>query len=146
MQANDKKLTFADQVNVPRLEHQPNRKVFRACIAVVAAVVVVTAIWVAVMLKVRESEFEASLQKRLDLIAAAQVQVMDALIEAAIAQANRVVDSELFKLYASEVALIKDDVSLLVSGPLPGQGKVSDEITQLSAQLSRCRSNSSPQG
>jgi len=135
MQAIEKKLTISDSAEIPGFKYEPSKKAFWVGLGIIAAVAIVAFIWVTVALKSRETEFEANLQKRLDLMAASQVQVMDALIETAIAQANRVVNSELFKLYASEVHLIGDDVSLLVSGPLPGQGEVSNEIAQLSVQL-----------
>jgi hypothetical protein len=135
MQANEKKLTISDSAKIPGLQHEPSKKAFWIGLAIIATVAIAAIIWVAVALKTRETEFEANLQKRLDLMADSQVQVMEALIETAIEQANRVINSELYKLYAAEVHLVKDDVSLLVSGPLPGQGEVSDEIAQLSAQL-----------
>ena len=135
MPAIEKKLTISDSEKIPGCKHELSKKVFWIGLAIIATVAIVAFIWVAVALKSRETEFETNLQKRLDLMAASQVQVMDALIETAIAQANRVVNSELFKLYASEVHLIEDDVSLLVSGPLPGQGEVSNDIAQLSVQL-----------
>ena len=135
MQAKEKKLTISDSAEIPGFKYEPSKKAFWVGLGIITAVAIVAIIWVAVALKARETEFEANLQKRLDLMAASQVQVMDALIETAIAQANRVINSELFKLYASEVHLLKDDVSLLVSGPLQGEGKVSSEIAQLSVQL-----------
>jgi len=135
MQVKEKKLTISDSAKIPGFKHELSKKAFWVVLAIIAVVAIVAVIWVAVALKKLETEFEANLQNRLDLMAASQVQVMDALIESAIAQANRVINSELFKLYTSEVHLIEDDVSLLVSGPLPGQGEFSDEIAQLSAQL-----------
>jgi PAS domain S-box-containing protein len=63
------------------------------------------------------------------------VQLTDALLETAVEQANRVINSDLFKLYAAEVHLVEDDVSKLVSGPLPGQEADDDGLAQLSAQL-----------
>ena len=135
MQAKEKKLTISDSAKIPGRYHEPGKKTLGVGLAIIAAVAVVAVIWVTVALKARETEFEANLQKRLQLMAAAQVQIMDAMIETAVGQANRVINSELYRLYATEVHLIGDDVSLLVSGPLPGQGEISDEITQLSAQL-----------
>src|SRR5210317_276171 len=102
MQAKEKTLTITDSENIPGFKHEPSKKAFWVGLAIIAAVAMVAYIWVVVALKSRETGFEANLQKRLDLMAASQVQVMDALIETAIAQANRVVNSEIFRLYASE--------------------------------------------
>jgi len=92
MQAKEKTLTISDSANIPGFKHEPSKKELWVGLAMIAAVAMVALIWVVVALKSRETEFEANLQKRLDLMAASQVQVMDALIETAIAQANRVVN------------------------------------------------------
>ncbi len=135
MLANKKKLTIFDSAKIPGLHYETGKKAFWVGLASIALVAVAAVVWVAWGLKSKAQEFEANMQKRLEVMAASQVQVIDALFETAIEQANRVINSELYKLYAAEVHLIQDDVSLLVSGPLPGQGEVRDEIAQLSAQL-----------
>ncbi|MGW8313499.1 MAG: HD-GYP domain-containing protein, partial [Desulfuromonadales bacterium] len=56
-------------------------------------------------------------------------------LQTVISQADRVVNSELFKLYATEVHLIADDVSLLVSGPLSGQSTANKGVAPLATQL-----------
>ncbi len=98
-------------------------------------VVIAGVVWVTWGTQLREREFEENLQKRLKLMASSQVQLTNALLETAIEQANRVINSELFKLYAAEVNLAEDDVSKLVSGPLPGQVSDDESLVQLSAQL-----------
>ena len=135
MQDNEKKPTFSGSAKLPGFQNEPSKKAFWAGLAMIAVVAIAAVAWVAWGLKSQEQEFEANMHKRLELMAASQVQVIDALFENAIGQANRVINSELYKLYATEVHLIQDDISLLVSGSLPGQGEVSDEIAQLSVQL-----------
>jgi PAS domain S-box-containing protein len=109
--------------------------VFWFGLGIIILVVIAATAWVVWGLQLREREFEANLQKRLELMASSQVQLTDALLENAVAQANRVINSELFKLYAAEVHLVEGDVSKLVSGPLPGQEAGDDGLAQLSAQL-----------
>jgi len=135
MQPHETKRTISDAETVLEYKPEQRKKAFWIGLAIIAVVAVAAVVWVAWGLSVKEQEFEANMQKRLELMADAQVQVIDALVETAIEQANRVINSELYKLYASEVHLVQDDVSLLVSGPLPGHGPVSDEIAMLSAQL-----------
>lgn len=135
MQANDTQLTISGSATTPEYQPGPKKKVFWIGLGIIAVVTIAAIIWVAWELKLRERDFEVNLQKRLDLMAASQVQLTDALLETALGQANRVINSDLFKLYASEVNLIQDDVSLLVSGPLPGQAAPDEGIAQLSAQL-----------
>jgi PAS domain S-box-containing protein len=135
MQGNDMKLTIAESATTPEYQPGPSKKVVWAGFGVIAVVTIAAIIWVAWGLKLREQEFESNLQKRLELMAASQAQMTEALLETAIDQANRVINSELFKLYAAEVHLVEDDVSLLVSGPLPGQSVADEGVAQLAAQL-----------
>lgn len=135
MQAREKYQTIADAAEIPGPDYVPGKKPFWIGLAIIAAAALAAVIWVSVTLQAREAQFTHNLQKRLELIAASQVQVVNALIDNAIGQANRVINSELYKLYAAEVDRIGDDVSLLVSGPLPDRGELSDEIEQLAAQL-----------
>jgi aspartate ammonia-lyase len=135
MQAKDMKLTISDPSILEGYQPGSRKKTFWIGLAIIAAVAIAAIVWVAWGLKAREAEFEANLQKRLDLMAASQVQVMNALVETSVEQANRVINSELYKLYAAEVHLIEDDVALLVSGPLPGQQGVNGDIAQLSASF-----------
>lgn len=135
MQAKDNKLTISDPSVLEKYQPGSRKKTFWVGLAIIAVVAIAIILWVAWGVKNRESEFEANIQKRLELIADSQVHVMDAMIEATVEQANRVINSELYKLYAAEIHLIEDDVALLVSGPLPGQEELSHEIAQLSAQL-----------
>lgn len=135
MKVKDTRLTISDSEILEDYRPGSRRKTFWVGLGIIALVAIAAVFWVGWGLKDREREFEVNLQKRLALMAAAQVQVMDALLESSVEQANRVINSELYKLYATEVHLIQDDVSLLVSGPLPGQPGYSDEVAQLSAQL-----------
>lgn len=135
MHAKDTKLTISAPEAAREYPTASRKKVFWFGLGIIILVVIAATVWVAWGLQLREREFEANLQKRLELMASSQVQLTDALLENAVAQANRVINSELFKLYAAEVHLVEDDVSQLVSGPLPGQDAGDEGLAQLSAQL-----------
>jgi hypothetical protein len=135
MQANDTQLMIPGSATTSEYQSGPKKMVFWVGLGIIAVVTIAAIIWVAWGLKLRERDFEVNLQKRLDLMAASQVQLTESLLETVVAQANRVINSDLYKLYASEVDLIQDDVSLLVSGPLPGQAAPDEGVAQLSAQL-----------
>ena len=135
MHAKDTKLTISSLAAAREYPTASRKKVFWFGLGIIILVVIAATVWVAWGLQLREREFEANLQKRLELMASSQVQLTDALLETAVAQANRVINSELFKLYAAEVHLVEDDVSRLVSGPLPGQDAGDGGLAQLSAQL-----------
>ncbi len=135
MHAKDTKLTISSLAAAREYPTASRKKIFWFGLGIIILVVIAATVWVAWGLQLREREFEANMQKRLELMASSQVQLTDALLETAVAQANRVINSELFKLYAAEVHLVEDDVSRLVSGPLPGQDAGDDGLAQLSAQL-----------
>ena len=135
MQAKDTKLTISGSATTPEYQSEPGKKVFWIGLGIIAVVAVAAIIWVSWGLKSKEQEFEVNLQKRLELMAVSQVQLFESVLETATAQANRVINSDLFKLYASEVHLVEDDVSLLVSGPLPGHPELDEGLSSLSAQL-----------
>ncbi|NIQ08450.1 MAG: PAS domain-containing protein, partial [Gammaproteobacteria bacterium] len=135
MQAKDSKLTISDTSILEKYQPGSRKKAFWMGLAIIAVVAIAAIVWVAIGLKNKEKEFEANLQKRLELVSASQVQLIEAQFAATIEEANRVINSELYKLYAAEVHLIQDDVALLVSGPLPGREEASNEVAQLAEQL-----------
>jgi len=116
------------------LKPEKRRKAFWLGMIIIAVVAVGAMLWTAWGLKSREREYVTNLQKRIELLASSQVQMVDALIRVARQQADRVIRSELFKLYATEIDLIEDNVALIVAGPLPGHPLKGDQA-QLAAQL-----------
>lgn len=135
MQAKDAKLTISDSATILEYQPEPRKKALWVGLGMIAVVAIAAILWVVWGLKAKERDFEKNLQQRLELMAAAQVQLAEALFATSIEQANRVINSELFKLYAAEVHLVEDDVSLLVAGPLPGQPTPDEGVAQLAAQL-----------
>lgn len=110
------------------------RKAFWIGMAIIASVAIGAILWVAWGLQERERQYVTNLQKRMELLASSQVQMIEALFQVNLQQADRVIRSELFRLYAAEIDLVEDDVSRIVAGPLPGH-PLNDELSQLSAQL-----------
>lgn len=110
------------------------RKAFWIGLAIIISVAVGAALWVAWGLQERERQYVANLQKRMELLASSQVQLMETITQVSRQQADRVIRSELFRLYAAEIDLVEDDVSRIVAGPLPGH-PLNEDLSQLSAQL-----------
>lgn len=135
MQAKDKQRTFFDSLDIPTYQAERRKKTLWFGLAIIAVVAISAMLWVAWSLAAKENDFQNNLSKRLDLMTESQVQVIDNLVATVVDQANRVINSELFRLYAAEVHLIQDDVSLLVTGPLTGAHEGKDEVAHLSAQL-----------
>jgi PAS domain S-box-containing protein len=135
MNSQDSQVTITDAAILDTYQPASRRKALWVGLGIIALVAVAAIVWVAVALKGREAEFDVNLKEKMGLMAQAPVRVTDTLVENMLEQAGRVINSELFKLYAAEVHLIQDDVSLLVSGPLPGQAPLSAELRALSEQL-----------
>ena len=121
MQTRDTKLTVSDPATIREYPAALRKKVLWFGLGLIFLVAITVFVWVAWWIQLREREFETNLQKRLELMASSQVQLTGALLETAVEQANRVLNSDLFKLYATEVHLVEDDVSRLVSGSPSGR-------------------------
>lgn len=126
---------FKTSVADGRQQPESMRKTFWIGLAIILVVAVSAVVWTYWASGMREREFEANLQKRLELLAGSQVQLADSLLETASEQASRIINAEVFKLYAAEVDLIEDDVSRLVAGSLPGEEPLAGGLSDLSGQL-----------
>jgi len=83
----------------------------------------------------KQQELETSLQKRLEVLAKGRVDVISVWLSSLAEQGNRITHSDLFRLYAAEIDLIEEDLSLLLTAPLSSRNENGEEIQQLSAQL-----------
>lgn len=110
------------------------RKAFWIGMAIILSVAIGASLWVAWGLRERERQYVINLQQRMELLASSQGQMVEALFQLQRQQADRVIRSELFRLYAAEIDLVEDDVSRIVAGPLPGH-PLNAELSPLAAQL-----------
>ena len=94
MQAKDTKLTISGSTKIPEYQSEPKRRAFWIGRSIIVVAAIAAVLWVVWGLKAKEVEFEASLQKRLELMAATQVQLTEAMLETAISEANRVINAE----------------------------------------------------
>ncbi len=84
----------------------------------------------------KTEDLQEALEKRLELQAVGRSEVISTWLAGQVTQANRVTQSELFRLYAAEIDLIEEDLSLLLTAPLtPDNPKIGPELQQLAAQL-----------
>jgi PAS domain S-box-containing protein len=107
-----------------------------------AVVIAVIAVVVpAIVVQLKKTEFAGELQRRLEILAAGRVEVITTWLEGAARPADRVVDSELFRLFATEMDLAGGDISDLASqeppsgDSAPGRGLPQGLGVPLSAQL-----------
>ena len=84
---------------------------------VMIAVIVVIAIAVpALMIQFKRSELETDLERRLEILSRGRAEVIETWLDGVTRPADRVVDSELFRLFATEMDLSGGDISDLATG------------------------------
>ena len=104
-------------------------------IVVLCVVTAVVAFCVLLIVENKESELEESLEKRLALLAGSRAEVISTWLSGLVNQGDRIVASDLFKLFAGQIDLLGEDVSLLVTGNLPAAKSKGQDVAELSEQL-----------
>ena len=88
---------------------------------VVIAIIVVIAVAVpALMIQAERSDLESDLKRRLEILARGRAEVIDIWLDGITRPASRVVESELFRLFATEMAQSGGDISDLAAGGTGG--------------------------
>lgn len=108
------------------------KRAFWLGLGLIAVVAIAAVLWVMWGLQARERQFSDHLEKRLGLMAASETQLVGELVLEARREAARVINAELFRLYATEVHLIEGDISRVVAGLPVDEGS---ELSQLAKQL-----------
>ncbi|WP_321529815.1 HD domain-containing phosphohydrolase [uncultured Desulfuromonas sp.] len=109
------------------------RRALLLAIVVITVIAIGTIIGSSWSIRDKEREMERSLEQRLSLLAISHAQVIDTWLEGLIRQGDRIVNSDLFRLYATEVDLIEEDISALITPEQTPTGD--DEAAALRAQL-----------
>ncbi|HSG29785.1 MAG TPA: hypothetical protein VLA34_14990, partial [Candidatus Krumholzibacterium sp.] len=80
-------------------EHPPSAKrLFRLGFTIVLMGGLATVFWLVWSIQLRETSFEASLEKRLELLAASRAEVLSIWLTGLAEQGDRVIQSDLFRL------------------------------------------------
>jgi len=109
------------------------RRTLLLAIVVITAIAIGTIIGSSWSIRDKERQTERSLEQRLSLLATSHAQVIDTWLEGLIRQGDRIVNSDLFRLYATEVDLIEEDISALITPEWTPT--TDDEAAALRAQL-----------
>ena len=104
-------------------------------IGMLLVVVAVVAFCVLLISNNKETQLTDSIEKRLELLAGSRAEVISTWLAGLVNQGDRIVQSELFRLFAAEVDLLGDDVSLLVTGQLKARMQADEDAPQLEDQL-----------
>ena len=114
-----------------------NRRTLWLAVIIIAIISIGSIIGPSWSIKEKEAQFEHSLDQRLTLMANSQVKVIETWLDGLVQQGDRIVKSDLFRLYATEINLIEGDISFLIS---PRQSNSNQPHTNLTAQLPELRS------
>ena len=132
----EKHISLEDQDATDALSSKQSRKkaiLISICIVfIIIAVVGLSLRWV---IDNKEVELRYTLEKRLELLATGKTDVISTWLSGLVNQGDRIVQSELFRLFAADVDLLKDDLSLLVTGQLRPSDDEAQSTSQLTAQL-----------
>lgn len=132
-----------DKVSSPNHDYDPQGSTSRRgrtkalilSIGVLTIVTAVIALCVLMIVENKENELEEALEKRLELLAGSRAEVISTWLSGLVSQGDRIVASDLFKLFAAQIDLLGDDVSLLVTGTMPGRKTADQDMAQLTEQL-----------
>jgi PAS domain S-box-containing protein len=83
----------------------------------------------------KQESLENALENRLEALAKGRVDVISVWLAGIASQGNRIIHSDLFRLYAAETDLIEEDLSLLLTAPLTTDLPANEEVRQLAVQL-----------
>ena len=114
---------------------QSRKKAIALSIGIVSIVIAVVGISLYGMIDNKEAELKTTLEKRLELLATGKTEVISTWLGGLVSQGDRIVQSELFRLFATDVDLLGEDLSLLVTGQLRQLKTEAAEKSPLTAQL-----------
>lgn len=99
-------------------QYSPKRsRVMSRGLAVIGVIVAICVAVPIVLIYLKQSDLENQLQRRLEILSQGRAEVVETWLQGALRPADRVVDSELFRLFATEMDIINSDMSNLGTGP-----------------------------
>lgn len=119
----------------PLSSNRSRKKAIAISVGIVLIIIAVVGISLNWVIGGKEAELRHTLEKRLELLATGKTDVISTWLIGLTNQGDRIVQSELFQLFAADVDLLKDDFSLLVTGRLPVSEGAMGNTAQLTAQL-----------
>lgn len=114
-----------------------SRRTLWLAVIIIAIIAISSIIGPSWSINEKELQFERSLDQRLTLTANSQVKVIETWLDGLVQQGDRIVKSDLFRLYATEIDLIEGDISYLIA---TNQRDATEQQSSLMAQLPELRS------
>jgi PAS domain S-box-containing protein len=118
----------------PNQYHPTRSRALSRGLAVIGVIVAICVIVPAVQIHLRQGDLEAELQRRLEILSAGRAEVIETWLEGRVRPSERVVGSELFRLFATEMDIIGSDLSGLAPDD-PAAGDDAGLEASLSEQL-----------
>jgi len=103
-------------------------------IAIISMVVVALLTWVGWTIRAKQVELHEQIQERLELLANSRTEVIGSWLSGLVQQTDKLISSDLFRLYATDMDLIDADPSFLITGIIP-DGTSYDQMSQLTDQF-----------
>jgi PAS domain S-box-containing protein len=106
---------IASEIDPNQYRPARSRALFRGLV-VIAVILVIALVVPAVMIQLKKSDMVVELERRLEILSRGRAEVIDTWLNGMTRPADRVVDSELFRLFTTEMDLSGDDISDLATG------------------------------
>ncbi len=103
-------------------------------IAIISLILAALLAWVAWTVRDKQEELNVQVRERLELLANSRAEVFTSWLGGLVQQTEKLISSDLFRLYATDMDLIDADPSFLITGIIP-EGKAYDQMSQLTDQF-----------
>lgn len=111
-----------------------NRSELVMGIAIISLIIVALLTWVGWSVRTKQAELREQVSDRLELLANSRADVISAWLLGLVEQTDKLISSDLFRLYATDMDLIDADPSFLITGIIP-EGESYDQMAQLTDQF-----------
>ena len=114
--------------------------------AIIALIFAALMTWVGWSIRTKQAELNEQIRERLELLARGRTEVFTSWLSGLEQQSERLISSDLFRLYATDMDLIDADPGFLITGAIP-EGREHDQIRSRSEERrvgKECRSRWSP--
>ena len=111
-----------------------NRSELIMGVAIISLIIVALLTWVGWSVRAKQGELHEQIRGRLELLATSRTEVLSAWLSGLVEQTDKLISSDLFRLYATDMDLIDADPSFLITGIIP-EGESYDQMAQLTDQF-----------
>ncbi|MBP9944316.1 MAG: cache domain-containing protein, partial [Desulfomicrobium sp.] len=125
-------MTASSRTDLPAMGE--NRSELVMGVAIISLIIVALLTWVGWSIRAKQGELQAQIEDRLELLANSRAEVISAWLAGLVEQTDKLISSDLFRLYATDMDLIDADPSFLITGIIP-EGESSDQMAQLTDQF-----------